>query len=214
MLSPKFTYIYLHGFASSPDSIKAQALKALLAAENIPLIIPDLNQDDFYHLTLTRQIQQVSTYLDNQATPVILIGSSFGGLTAAWLGEKYSQVKQLILLAPAFKFFPLLLQNLSQTTLNNWERTGQLSVYHYGAKKELPLSYQFLLDGQNYDETLLKRPLPTLIFHGKNDEVIPIESSYDYAQNRVWVKLVEFESDHGLTDMIPDIWRQIKLNAT
>ncbi|WP_107667446.1 YqiA/YcfP family alpha/beta fold hydrolase [Cyanothece sp. BG0011] len=212
MLNNQSKYIYLHGFASSPQSIKAQKFKDLFAAENIPLIIPDLNQNDFYHLTLTRQIQQLSTYLENEQNSVILIGSSLGGLTATWTAEKHPKVKELILLAPAFNFFTHWLQSIDKNTLDTWKKRGELSIYHYGYDKELPLSYQFITDGKTYDETTLKRPIPTLIFHGKHDEVIPIESSYDYAKTREWVKLIELDSDHGLTDMIPEIWRQIKDN--
>ncbi len=51
------TYIYLHGFASSPSSTKAQYLRARFASLQINLNIPDLNQGDFSHLTLTRQLQ-------------------------------------------------------------------------------------------------------------------------------------------------------------
>ncbi|MDJ0844754.1 MAG: YqiA/YcfP family alpha/beta fold hydrolase [Crocosphaera sp.] len=210
MLNHQSKYIYLHGFASSPQSTKAQKFKALFAAENIPLIIPDLNQDNFYNLTLTRQIQQVSTYIENDLTPVTLIGSSLGGLTAAFVAEKHEKVKQLILLAPAFKFFNHWVNNLDKNILNNWKNQGELSIYHYGYEQELPLSYQFIEDGKTHDETRLKRPVPTLIFHGKNDEVIPIESSYDYSKTREWVTLRELDSDHGLTDMIPEIWRQSK----
>ncbi len=210
MLNHPSKYIYLHGFASSPRSTKAQKFKALFAQKNIPLIIPDLNQDDFYNLTLTRQIQQVSTYIESVSTPVILIGSSLGGLTAALISEKHEKVKQLILLAPAFNFFSHWLEMLDNSVLNNWKNRGELSIYHYGYDQELALSYQFIEDGKNYDETTLKRPVTTLIFHGKNDDVIPIQSSYHYSKTREWVTLIELDSDHGLTDMIPNIWQHIQ----
>ena len=210
MLNHQSKYIYLHGFASSPQSIQAQKFKELFATKNIPLIIPDLNQNNFFDLTLTRQIEQVSKYIENDHNSVVLIGSSLGGLTAAFVAEKHEKVKQLILLAPAFNFFSHWLKNLDKDTLDTWKNEGKLSIYHYGHQEELHLSYQFIIDSQTYDETLLKRTLPTLIFHGKNDDVIPIESSYHYAQTREWVKLIELDSDHGLTDMIADIWKHIQ----
>ena len=114
------------------------------------------------------------------------------------------------MLAPAFSFFSHWLESLDNNVLNNWKNQGDLSIYHYGYEQELPLSYQFITDGKTYDETILKRPVPTLIFHGKHDEVIPIESSYAYAKTREWVTLIELDSDHGLTDMIPDIWQHIQ----
>ena len=50
-------YIYLHGFASSPQSSKAIYLRDRFAEINLNLEVLDLNQGDFTHLTLTRQIQ-------------------------------------------------------------------------------------------------------------------------------------------------------------
>ncbi|MDJ0846696.1 MAG: YqiA/YcfP family alpha/beta fold hydrolase [Crocosphaera sp.] len=209
MLNNQLNYIYLHGFASSSQSLKAQKFKKLFASKNIPLIIPDLNQNDFYNLTLTRQIEQISNYIKNTPNSVVLVGSSLGALVSAFIAEEQEKVKRLILLAPAFYFFSHWLENLDKDTINTWKSQGELPIYHYGYKQELPLSYQFIIDGKNYDETLLKRPVPTLIFHGKNDEVIPIKSSYNYAQNRKWVKLIELDSDHSLNDRIPEIWEQI-----
>ena len=210
MLNNQLNYIYLHGFASSSQSFKAQKFQELFVTKNIPLIIPDLNQNDFYNLTLTRQIKQISSYIENEPNSVVLVGSSLGALVSAFMAEKEEKVKGLILIAPAFYFFSRWLKNLDKDTLNTWKDEGELPIYHYGYEQELPLSYQFIVDGKNYNETLLKRPVPTLIFHGKNDEVIPIQSSHDYAQPREWVKLIELDSDHSLNDRISDIWKQIQ----
>ncbi|MBW4549590.1 MAG: alpha/beta fold hydrolase [Aphanocapsa sp. GSE-SYN-MK-11-07L] len=95
-------YIYLHGFASGPKSTKAVYLSDRFANAGVPLVVPDLNQDNFYHLTLSRQIAQVEALLPVD-TPITLIGSSFGGLTAAWVAQRCPQVARLILLAPAFQ---------------------------------------------------------------------------------------------------------------
>jgi hypothetical protein len=200
------TYIYLHGFASSPNSAKAQYISDRLSAISLPPIVPDLNQDDFSSLTLSRQIQQVSHLFPNSDASVTLLGSSFGGLTAAWLAEKYHQVERLVLLAPAFGFLGEWLSRLGTETVENWKSSGFLPVYHYGQRRSLPLSYQFVLDTEKYFEETLQRSVPTLIIHGRNDEVIPIESSRKYARQRPWVQLLEVESDHALTDILPEIW--------
>lgn len=199
-------YLYLHGFASSLHSVKAQYFCDRFAQNNISLMIPDLNQGDFFHLTLTRQLQQVAAKLDDTQTPVTLIGSSLGGLTAAWVGEKYPQVEQLILLAPAFGFLAYWLERLGQEEVRQWQATGELLVYHYGEKRSLPLSYQFVTDISQYDDSTLKRPISTLILHGKQDDIIPIESSRRYARQRSWVELIELDSDHGLTDVMDQLW--------
>src|SRR5512136_1301514 len=98
------TYIYLHGFASSPQSAKAKYLRDCFQTRQIDIKVPDLNQGDFSHLTLTRHLKQVAAEFPPAPAPVAIIGSSFGGLTAAWLGQRHPQVQRLVLLAPAFQF--------------------------------------------------------------------------------------------------------------
>lgn len=202
-------YIYLHGFASSPYSVKAQYLRDRFAQSQIPLILPDLNQGDFSNLTLTRQLQQVAAQFRETETPITLIGSSLGGLTAAWLGEKYPQVERLVLLAPAFGFLDRWLNRLGTTEVKQWEERGSLLVYHYGEKRSLPINYSFVTDTRQYQDHQLQRPVPTLILHGQRDEIVPIEYSRDYAQQRPWVELRELNSDHGLTDAMEQIWLAI-----
>ena len=202
-------YIYLHGFASSPRSTKAIALRDRFAKLDIPLVIPDLNQNDFTHLTLSRQIQQVEVLFPPAPEPVTLIGSSFGGLTAAWLGERHRQVDRLVLLAPAFGFLAHWLSRLGEAQVQDWQAGSYLSVYHYGEAKKLPLNYAFVTDAAQYQEALMARSLPTLILHGRHDDVIPLQASIDFASNRPWVQLVALNSDHALTDVSNDIWQAI-----
>ena len=166
--------------------------------------------NDFSHLTLTKQIKQVANCFEvNHKQNIRIIGSSFGGLTAAWLGEKYSQIDSIILLAPAFNFKNHWLVNLTTETLQQWQEKGYLPVYHYGENRELPLHYQFLTDLSHYEQKKLKQSIPTLILHGINDEVISIHASRQYTKNRPWVKLIELESDHSLTDVMPIISKNI-----
>ena len=204
-------YIYLHGFASSPQSYKAQYLKRCFATVGINLEILDLNQGNFSNLTLTRQIQQTVAAFKTTNTPTTLIGSSFGGLTATWVKEKYPQVKSLILLAPAFNFLSYWLPKLGQAQVKQWQESGYMSVYHYGQDKLLPLSYEFVRDGEKYNEALLKRSIPTLIIHGKQDETIPVTASIEYARNKNQVKLITPDSDHSLHEEMEHIWQEIQL---
>lgn len=203
-------HIYLHGFASSPRSTKATDLRDRFAKLNIPLTIPDLNQNDFTHLTLTRQIHQVEALFPPSPTPVTVIGSSFGGLTAAWLGERHPQVQRLVLLAPAFGFLAHWLPRLGAEQVQRWQAEQCLSVYHYGVETMLPLHYKFVEDAAQYREDELRRSVPTLILHGIHDDVIPIAASLDYARTRPWVHLIELDSDHALVNVSDRIWQAIR----
>ena len=204
-------YLYLHGFASSPRSRKAEYLKEHLQTEfNISLKTPNLNQGDFSQFTITRAINEAKSFIEESDTSWVLIGSSLGGLMSAILAEEFPQIERLILLAPAFDFLSLWRKRLGEDTLKQWQENGYYPVYHYGEKKSLPLDYQFVIDAEKYFTTTIQRQLPTLIIHGTKDETIPVKVSRDYAISRAWVELVELESDHNLTDVLPEVWQYLQ----
>lgn len=203
-------YLYLHGFASSPQSYKAQAFRRRFAGLGLSLTTPDLNQGDFSTLTLSRQLQQARNLILAQPQPTVIIGSSFGGLTAAWLAEQpdlQPHTQKLVLLAPAFQFAAQWLPRLGEAALAEWQRQGVRQIYHYGDQGDRPLHYRFVTDLQRYDEAQLQAQVPTLICHGLADEVISIDASRAYAAHRPWVTLLELASDHTLGDAEDDIWQ-------
>ncbi|WP_445632009.1 YqiA/YcfP family alpha/beta fold hydrolase [Nostoc sp. DSM 114167] len=204
-------YIYLHGFASSPKSAKARDIGDRFTQIQTRLKIPDLNAGDFSQLTITRQLAQVAAEFSNDSTPVTLIGSSLGGLTAAHLGQKNLQVQRLVLLAPAFGFLSHWLPKLGDEEVQRWQQEKYIMVYHYGEQRSLSLNYDFVIDAAQYQEKLLQHPIPTLILHGKKDEVIPVEASRDFARSRPWVQLIELDSDHALGNVMEEIWQAIRL---
>ncbi|MGB8703012.1 MAG: YqiA/YcfP family alpha/beta fold hydrolase [Thermosynechococcaceae cyanobacterium] len=203
-------YLYLHGFASGPQSAKAVYLRDRFAEQGLDLQIPDLNQADFSTLTLTRQLRQCEGILNSQSGPWTVLGSSLGGFTAAWLGQTHPLVERMVLLAPAFDFLGHWQQQLGPEKLQQWQQSDMIEVFHHAVGRSLPLRYQFWEDAEQYTETHLQRPVPTLIFHGMADEVIPIAASRTYAAQRSWCRLIELPSDHGLLDTLPKLWTSIQ----
>jgi uncharacterized protein len=216
------SYIYLHGFASSPESTKAKYFRDRFSCLGIDLKTPDLNQNDFSGLSLTRQLHQIETeFLQTQPLQsaaekgkklgeVTIVGSSFGGLTAAWLAQRQLSVKQIVLLAPAFQFLSHWLPLLGQQQLEKWQSEKYLPIYHYREQRYLPLNYQFVEDLAQYPEEKLMRSVPALVLHGKYDTIIPIQASRNFAANRPWVKLIELEDDHSLGNVLAEIWEAIQ----
>lgn len=201
-------YFYLHGFASSPRSTKARQLRDRFQSLHLSLEIPDFNQNDFQHLTLTRQIEQVKILFSEE--PVTLIGSSFGGLTAAWIAQQCEQVDRIVLLAPAFNYLNHWLPTFAPSQLEKWRSGEPMMIYHYGTGGSLPLNYDIILDLERYDKNELQKPIPTLIVHGIRDETIPVEQSRSYTRARSWVELIELDSDHSLVDQEESIWQAIR----
>jgi pimeloyl-ACP methyl ester carboxylesterase len=66
------------------------------------------------------------------------------------------------------------------------------------------------MDAMQYREETIARSLPTLILHGKHDEVIPLQASRAFAKSRPWVQLIELDSDHALTNVSTEIWQAIQ----
>jgi uncharacterized protein len=201
-------YLYLHGFASGPSSRKAQYFQDCLQAAGLDVKIPDFNTGGFEHFTLSRQLQQAAAFLPAGSEPVTAIGSSLGGWAALLLAEQYLQIDRLILLAPALGFPGSWLDKLGSRALQRWQQQGSWPVYHYGEGQEIPLSYDFVVDAEQYRSVQLHRPVPTLILHGIQDEVVPIAVSRKYALDRPTVKLIELDSDHGLGDVLPRLWQE------
>ena len=213
-------YIYLHGFASSPQSNKAQYLRECFQSLQINLTIPDLNQGYFFGLTLTRQLQFLQAeYLENSkkfdidqkaSQHITSIGSSFGGLTATILAQHNLQVKRLVLLAPAFHFSVHLSNFLGAEQMQKWQTDGSLLFPHYGQKCAVPLDYNFWTDLVQYQDEKFSREIPTLILHGRDDDTIPIQSSQEFASQRPWVELRKLDSDHSLGNVMGEIWETIQ----
>ena len=95
-------YLYLHGFASSPQSTKARYIQKKFAELGLALHVPDLNLTDFSTVTLSDQLAYLNlTYL-NDNEPLVVIGSSLGGFLAVQLAAQNPLVQKIVLFAPAF----------------------------------------------------------------------------------------------------------------
>ncbi|MGQ9866619.1 MAG: YqiA/YcfP family alpha/beta fold hydrolase [Pseudanabaenaceae cyanobacterium] len=200
-------WLYLHGFASSPASRKAQALRQSLAPA-IALEIPDLNLGDFRTVTLSRQLAEVANLLGDE--PATLIGSSLGGLLAVLLAARRPTIQNLVLLAPALDFAQRLPQLLGEAAFRQWRERGEWEFFHYGAGRSLPLAWSFWEDACTHDPYTLTRVLPVVIFHGQQDKVIPVSVSADFARGRPQTVLRCPDSDHGLLDCLPAIVEAIQ----
>ena len=195
--------VYLHGFASTPLSTKAQFFKRQFDGADFE--IPRLDNGDFETLTVTGQLQVVDRAVHGD--PVILMGSSLGGYLAALYASRHDNVERLVLLAPAFEFPARWRQRFSTEDLDEWLRTGSRNFYHYGYKSDRPLGYQFVEDAVQYEDSPDFRQ-PALIFHGLRDDVVPPEVSQRFAAGHPNVELRLVDSGHELTDVLDLLWNQ------
>ncbi|HWQ84932.1 MAG TPA: alpha/beta fold hydrolase [Anaerolineales bacterium] len=151
--------LYIHGLQGTSQGIKAQ----LLRRDFPDILVPDFQGD------LDTRMAALEAILGNQ-TGWTLIGSSFGGLMAAMFATRRpTQVKRLILLAPAL-------------------------IWPDFANQPPPA-----ID------------IPTLIYHGRQDQIVPLDLVQELAQ-QVFTNL-EFhavDDDHGLYETVHSLdWKGI-----
>ncbi len=197
--------IYLHGFASSPSSRKARFFSEKFRELGIPFDAPALDQGDFRNLTLTRQLALVETLLPAQGA--LVIGSSLGGYLAALLASRHPEIASLVLMAPAFNLYERWRSQMTAQQLAEWEKNGEVPVFHYGASREMPIGYQFLADARQY-APFPSFSQPTLLFHGLRDNVVPIDFSVGYQEAHPNVRLFRMEAGHELTEVLDLMWQE------
>jgi pimeloyl-ACP methyl ester carboxylesterase len=167
--------------------------------------IPDLAENCFERLTITRQFDFLERLLAGQ--PAVLIGSSLGGYLAALYASLHPEIDRLILLAPAFNFYQLWLRELGPERLATWRQNGAMAVFHYGEGREMPLNFEFLEDAGRFDP-FPSFAQPALLFHGDRDQVVPLQSSITFMEAHPNTRLVRLHSGHELTDVLDTIWLQ------
>lgn len=203
-------YLYLHGFASSPQSTKARYMQQKFKQLGLTLHTPDLNLTDFSTVTLSKLLNYLNrTYLESNQ-PLVIIGSSLGGFLAVQLAAQSPLVQKLVLFAPAFGFSQRIAKTLGEENIAKWQQDGSREFYHYGLKRNVNLQFQFFVDAQNYSEEKLTRSLPILIFHGLQDEVVPASLSEEFMKRRSQVTLKLLSDDHALGNDLDNIWQDTK----
>ena len=195
--------LYLHGFASGPDSKKGVATAQHFAARGIAVERLNLRVPSFEHLRLSAMIDVTTAALGDARDRAIVFGSSLGGLTAARVAERDPRVTALVLLAPAFQLMER--WRTSLPTFGDWERTGWREVHDYETGGPARVDYGFVEDVGAIDVGWPDVRVPTLLFHGIHDDVVPIDYSRRFAAGKPHVRMIELDDDHVLLASTPQI---------
>jgi pimeloyl-ACP methyl ester carboxylesterase len=198
--------VYLHGFASSPQSSKAQFFKRKFDERSVPFEAPQLDQGNFERLTITGQLGVVERAVAGR--PAVLMGSSLGGYLAALYAVRHpGEVQRMVLLAPALQFPTRWRARFRPEDLERWKQQGSVPFFHYGSQTEQRLGYSFVEDADQYEDAP-DFGQPALILHGSDDPVAPAAISHEFAAERANVRLQLFPSGHELTDVLAGLWTE------
>ena len=162
--------LYLHGFASSADSKKANLIETFITkkTKSTKILIPDLDNDikSAYH-----QID----FLIKKESPSSIIGSSLGGFYATYFSDKYN----------------LLCVNINPAVppIDMSEYLGENKNFSTGEKFFINNYHLDLLDTMSKKIKFLKKPKNFLTLIQSGDEVLDYKNSLKYfAASRVEVK--------------------------
>ncbi|MFN7914851.1 MAG: YqiA/YcfP family alpha/beta fold hydrolase [Vicinamibacterales bacterium] len=203
--------LYLHGFASSPESSKARYFGERLAARGVALSTPDFNAPDFRTLTMSRMLDQLGREIDRVGGRVVLMGSSLGGALAVLGAARYgAMVERMVLLAPAVMLAKPGHSLLPPERIEAWRHAGSMTFFHYAYGEERLLDYAFYADSLRHDPDEAVFTQPTLIFQGLRDTIVAPRPVEHFASRRPNVTLSLLDDDHQLAASLPRMWESVE----
>ncbi|MGH1463527.1 MAG: YqiA/YcfP family alpha/beta fold hydrolase [Neptuniibacter sp.] len=153
MTTPLF--IYVHGFNSSPESMKAKLFLQYMQEQGKAdqVLVPKLSHWP------SQAMQQLCDIVEmNSDRRIILLGSSLGGFYSTWLTEHYSHVRT-VLINPSVRPFELLPQYLGENQNLYSGESYELTEEHLQQLlnircEKIKKPHAYLLMVQTADETL------------------------------------------------------------
>ena len=180
------TLVYLHGFRSSPASVKATALRA--AVDALPtdarptLHIPDLQRGPAI------AIAQVARLVQDAPCPVTVVGSSLGGFYATHIAERFDV--RAVIINPAVRPYLDLQPYLGiQTNLYTGEEF-EVTVAHFGELRDLAVAR-------------ITRPLRYWLMVETGDEVLDYREAVAFYAGAC--QYVRGGGDHAFQDYVRQI---------
>jgi hypothetical protein len=202
-MPPRF--LYLHGFASGPNSAKGVAFAEHYARRGVALDRLDLRVPSLRHLRLSAMLTAVQQAIGGAGDRAVILGSSLGGLVAARVAERDPRVVALVLLAPAFQ---LIARWRALPGWDDWRRTGWREIHDYTTHQPAQIDFGAAEDAMAIEVGDPDVAVPTLILHGVRDEAVPIETSRAFAHGKPHVQLIDLDDGHDLIASLPRLLRE------
>jgi pimeloyl-ACP methyl ester carboxylesterase len=122
-------------------------------------------------------LQAIAFVKSRGFSKVALFGSSFGGMAALLAASKQPGLKCLALKSPVSDYLGKLLADEDRINVEQWKKEG--FIWHETKRGKLRLNYSFFEDAEKVSgfEAANQIKVPTLIVHGDQDDVVPVEQS-------------------------------------
>jgi pimeloyl-ACP methyl ester carboxylesterase len=184
--------LFITGFLSKRWGNKSKALAELCRERQWGFCCFDFrgngdSEGEFGDYTLNDWMDDARRVLQmiTDGPPVTIIGSSLGGWMAWILGQEFTLVRQLVLLAPAFNMMGKRAQEIPALRRNEWERTGWMPWADDAVHRDFPLSWKWVEDSQTLWAQRFQplRRVSTTIIHGLQDNVIVPKGSWEFTEH-------------------------------
>ena len=183
--------LWAHGLEGSPNGSKPTWIADNLGWE---VLCPAMSD---YGWTIAEQTEVIAKNIAENEDIDVVMGSSYGGLAIANASERFAgRELRLVLLAPAFGLAENFRSIAGEQGLNEWEKTGLRQYFHHGFGHEVPFGWDFITSADEMSWPTLHHP--TVILHGNQDDIVPLESSRKVAESNELVELIEVEDGHRL----------------
>jgi len=209
--------LIIHGFAGGVyDEERLQYhLNSKMGLDVYNFTLPwhtrNLTHDISYQEWIDSAEKHVEILIQKGYHTIYVIGHSMGGILATHVAIKYKEVKKLVLAAPAFQYLDE--DSELKDKVDAIVKNGMNIVKTYHAKeilsRMLKVSIPMLVEFHKIVEKSQDKPskvmVPTLIFQGTSDEIVPKTSSefvYDNVKGKRWLVYLD-----GITH---DIFRSKK----
>lgn len=205
--------IYIHGFASGPDSTKGKYFAKLAEKNNKEYHSVDLTptKEDFTDMIIPRLLKRIENTVKECIYPssMLIIGSSMGGFLALhYLQQSNYDIVGLFLLSPAVYMHSSFKNSFPTSQLERWKKQGTKKFKHYTHNEFLPLKYNFMESLEEYPTENINLIVPTTVIHGWDDKLIPYVDVVKYFANKTDnadISLHLFQSDHLLHNVFDEI---------
>ena len=205
--------IICHGFGKTKTEKKFIRLARGLVKIKIACFRFDFegcgdSEGDFKKITIENQVRDLESVFDKikrikdiDAKNISFVGYSMGALICSLFVAKNKTIQPntIVMWAPAFNQKELLKIWNTPERLREWKEQGCL----YTKGKELIQGIDYLQENEDkdYSSILSKIKSPLIIFHGQEDEAVPVSFSKELEKNYSNIKLsIILEADHRFED--------------
>ena len=194
--------LFAHGFEGSPNGGKPTHMIEELGWD---VVAPVMSVKGW---NIEQETEVLLELIDSDDFDLI-VGSSMGGLAAANASElRPDATFGVLLIAPAFGLEEMWHKRLSISEMEYWEKKDE---YPYkGFELEMTLGWDFMQTASRMSWPQLNHP--TVILHGIQDDVVPIENSRRVIREQANViELMELDDGHRMQKSKPHFQRAAEM---